>query len=220
MKKTLYKDIIGKATISVLGLSALLMGVYVSKTLSSETATSSTPTTTVQTAASDADLPMLPDFELQDHNKQPFTKDNLIGKHSLLFFGYTHCPDVCPMTMLHMQQTMQKLADKPAANDIQVVFISVDPYRDTPDVLKDYVSYFNSDFIGVSGAEKYLKLLNDTLGVSYERGFDYFNPGKYKMGHSAYVYLVDPKGKINHKFAPPHNPEQIALEIIKAHKDA
>jgi protein SCO1/2 len=105
---------------------------------------------------------------LEDHHRQPFTLERLKGRWTLLFFGYTHCPDVCPVTMSVLKNALALMAG--AGTDTeppQVVFVSVDPARDTLDHLAAYVGHFNPDFLGVTGAEPDLKAFVRQLGVLY-----------------------------------------------------
>ena len=99
----------------------------------------------------------LPEFELFDHNRQPLTRDSLRGQWSLLFFGFTHCPDICPISLQALADMYKAIDDADVSDAIQIYFVSVDPGRDTPEVLADYVHYFNPDF---SGATAPLETLN------------------------------------------------------------
>jgi len=152
-------------------------------------------------------------FTLVDHHKQPFTQDSLSGQWSFVFFGYTHCPDICPTALgkLKHVQTLLKVADRKAP-PAQVVFISLDPARDTPTVLARYVSAFDPGFVGVTGKDAQLKHLTSQLGVHYERspgGSD----GDYQLTHSAAVFLFNPQGRYQALFSAPQDPEKIARDF-------
>lgn len=128
-------------------------------------------------------------FQLTDQYGKPFSNDSLKGKWSLLFIGYTSCPDVCPTTMAKLAAAYRELTQ---TIDIQVVFISADPARDTQDKLLDYVNFFNSDFVAVTAPHSSL------LPLSRELGFVYAMVGDgpdYQVDHSASMTLISPEGK-------------------------
>ncbi|MCG6886737.1 MAG: SCO family protein [Proteobacteria bacterium] len=150
-------------------------------------------------------------FTLQDHNGKPFTEQSLLGHWSFLFFGYTHCPDVCPIVLQVMQVAWQQIPhakDDPAAP--RLYFISVDPDRDTPALLKQYVQYFDPAFIGVTGQADEIDKLTNRIGVLY--GFEDKQPGSedYQVNHSAQIILIDPQGRMRAVISPPHDPATIA----------
>ena len=131
--------------------------------------------------------PVIP-FQLTDQYGHKFDNSNLKGKWTLFFEGYTSCPDICPTAMTKLAAAYPKLIkDEP----FQVVFISVDPNRDTPDKLKQYTSFFNKKFIAVTGKQKQLLPLTRNLGMAYSM----VGQGKnYLITHSATMTLVSPKG--------------------------
>lgn len=146
-------------------------------------------------------------FTLTDQHNQAFTLDSLKSNWSLLFFGYTRCPDICPATMAMMNGMVKSLdeADKPAP---QIVFISVDPERDTPTVLKDYMAYFNPEFIGLGGETDQTNGLLKQLGILSMKINEQDN-GEYLMDHTASIILINPKGELLSIYSPPHDPAQI-----------
>jgi protein SCO1/2 len=146
----------------------------------------------------------IPDFSLVDHDGAAFGPKRLRGRWSLLFFGFTHCPDICPGTLFDLQQLDQRLA----ANGVppsayQVVFVSVDPERDDPARLKDYVNYFDPDFIGVTGNHAVMEPLTRTLGIAYRIDDHEAGAGDYGVDHSASVLLVNPEGSLHGVFPAP-----------------
>jgi len=150
-------------------------------------------------------------FTLQDHDRKPFTEQSLHGHWSFLFFGYTHCPDVCPVTLQVMQSAWKRIPrapDDPAAP--RLYFVSVDPDRDTPELLKPYVQYFDPSFIGVTGEADEIDKLTNRIGVLY--GFEDKKAGTedYLVNHSAQIILIDPQGNLRAVFSPPHDPAGIA----------
>ena len=156
-------------------------------------------------------------FELVDHHHEPFTNTTLQGNWSFLFFGYTHCPDVCPTTLSVLNSVAQQLGDD--ASDARFVFISVDPERDTPEQLARFVSYFNDNFIGVTGDSEAIERLTRQLGVLYMRVASADNPDSYLMDHTAGVFLVDPDGKYHAVFMPPLSAEKIVSDFIRIRED-
>lgn len=150
-------------------------------------------------------------FTLQDHNNQPFSDQTLKGHWSFLFFGYTHCPDVCPIALKVMQDAWKQIPHDPANQaEPRLFFVSVDPDRDTPELLKQYVSYFDPSFIGVTGKADEIDKLTGQLGILY--GFEDKDPetGNYNVNHSAQFILIDPQGRMRAVISPPHDPATIA----------
>ncbi len=157
----------------------------------------------------------LPDFRLVDARGQAFTPERLKGHWNLLFFGYTHCPDVCPTTLATLRQTMQayrKLGGDPA--DWQVVFVSVDPQRDSPEQLGRYTRYFDPAFVGVTGAPDELRKLALGVGVVYGRVENPKDPDNYLVDHSASIIAIDPEGREVAVFSPPHAPQALARDML------
>ncbi|MBF0421532.1 MAG: SCO family protein [Magnetococcales bacterium] len=163
----------------------------------------------------------LPDFLLTDHLGKTFDKARFRGKWSFLFFGYTHCPDICPVTMGLMADVFKKLEKHPQVlKSIQGVFVSVDAKRDQPESLKNFVVYFYKDFIGVTGDDDNIKSLTDSLGVAYRLSAPETD-GSYLISHSSGIYLVDPDGRFHALFQPQfHNADKIVsyfLEMMKSY---
>ncbi|MDH5353313.1 MAG: SCO family protein [Gammaproteobacteria bacterium] len=157
----------------------------------------------------------LPDFKLIDHNGEDFDRDNLQGKWHLLFFGYTHCPDVCPASLQTMADMLKSISDSDVSNAIRVVFVSVDPDRDTPEVLKNYVQYFNPGFIGITGTEQNLNQLAKTIGISYF--LDRENPEQvsYLVSHSSSIILINPSVEYAGLFRAPLSTLAMAEDLTK-----
>ncbi len=172
---------------------------------------------------SDASLMVLPepkviaDFALVDGQGQPFSLDNLRGHWSLLFFGFTNCPDVCPSALYDLSLVSEELeASKVAKSaDVQVVFVSVDPERDTPDKLAQYVSYFDPEFVGVTGSDKQLAPMTMQMGIAYRVEEHEAGAERYDVYHSASVLLTDPRGRLHGVFPAPHNAEKMAAELAQ-----
>ncbi len=148
-------------------------------------------------------------IRLTDHNNQPFTEEHFKGKWSFLFFGFTHCPDVCPTTLLVMKAVWARMpeADKQAPEP-QLLFVSVDPDRDTPQILKPYTTFYHPDFLGVTAEHKFLDILTTQVGALY--GYEDGETEKdYTVNHSAQVILVDPQGHFRAVFSPPLQVDEI-----------
>ena len=133
-------------------------------------------------------------LSLFDHNGRAVTLETFRGKLVVLFFGYTHCPDVCPTTLSDMAQAL-KLLPAPVAAKVQVLFVTVDPERDTPETLKAYVPYFNSDFLGLYGTPDQVEQAAREFKVVYRK---HVEPGAtgYLVDHSAGSYVLDSAGRI------------------------
>jgi len=155
----------------------------------------------------------LPDMTMTDQDGAPFGRDRFQGDWHMLFFGYTHCPDVCPITMTVMDKVVQNLSAQSAASPLKVTFVSVDPQRDTPEHLKKYMAFFNPDFIGLTPDPKTLPTLSTELGVVYQRMENPHNPQGYLMDHTASLMLASPDGQIVALFSAPHDPEKIAADV-------
>ena len=126
------------------------------------------------------------DFSLKDMNNNNITQESFDGPLTAIFFGFTNCPDVCPMTLNKMDIVLDKLGNK--KKDIKVFFISVDPERDKPEVVKDYLSNFDNKFIGITGDPEKIFLLYKSWGVMSKKIF--LDNGEYNIDHSTPVILL------------------------------
>lgn len=159
------------------------------------------------------DAKPLPEFTLSDTAGQGFTRAALLGHWSLLYFGYTHCPDACPTTLSELDHMQGQLRGVPAADKPAVYFISVDPQRDDLALLRNYALYFNPAFIGATGSVESLKALTAPLGVDFS-----YDPadrkGDYGVNHSTFVVLVDPEAREVALFTPPLQPKRMAADYL------
>jgi protein SCO1/2 len=141
------------------------------------------------------------DFELQDHRGDVFNLERMQGVWTIVFFGFTHCPDICPTTLAMLNETYSKLKDSEKER-VQVVMISLDPERDTVEKLAEYVPYFNPAFTGVTGNKHLIRRLTAELNVAYNQvplsGDD------YTVDHSTQLILVNPMGHYHGFFKAPH----------------
>ncbi len=146
-------------------------------------------------------------FATIDDDNQVFGLEQLKNRWSFVFFGYTHCPDICPLTMKTLEQAYANLAQQ--ANDpVQIVFASVDPERDTSEQLRTYVNFFNPDFVGIGGNQQQVESFARQIGVAYFL-HDKADDGSYLVDHSASVFLIDPQGRLLAIFRAPHKPGEI-----------
>ncbi len=152
-------------------------------------------------------------FTLEDHHHEAFTLDRITGRWTLLFFGYTHCPDVCPVTLSVLKNAVALMGESGHdAEPPQVVFVSVDPARDSLDHMAAYVSHFNPDFLGVSGGDEALTAFARQLGVLYIRA-EPDADGNYLVDHTAAVFLMDPRGHLVALFHAPQSVQALARDV-------
>ena len=140
------------------------------------------------------------EFSLIDHHGSPFTREDLIDQWTLIFFGFTHCPDICPTTMAELAELKAQLVGT-EASDAHVVMLSVDPARDTPERLAQYVPYFHADFIGVTGDFTDILSFAQRLNAPFRKVSE--PDGAYQMEHSANVMLMNPRGDYHGFFRAP-----------------
>ena len=157
-------------------------------------------------------------FILTDHNGKIFTEQDMQGKYALIFFGYTHCPDVCPTSLAVLTQALKRLgeqSDKGQVDKIIPYFITVDPQRDTAKILNDYVKYFDQRMVGLTGSEQMIKRVVDQFKAKYQKEEieDEQDPLLYTMDHTASLYLMAPDGRFITKFAHGISPDVLADEL-------
>jgi protein SCO1/2 len=151
-------------------------------------------------------------FALQKPEGGAFTNNDLAGRWSIIFFGYTYCPDICPTALTTLVQMRNELV-RQGATPPQVVFISVDPQRDRPEVLRQYASSFDPAFLSVSGSDAALAPLVKQLGVYYFR-HDKAGDPHYVVDHSAGLYLIDTQGRWRAFFPPPQDGQKLAADFL------
>lgn len=153
-------------------------------------------------------------FNLEDHSGRAFNLNRLKGKWTFLFFGYTHCPDVCPVTLSVLADVERRLSKaKQPLENVQVVFVSLDPQRDNQERLQQYVQYFNPSFLGVTGDEAQVADLTRQLGIVHtivDRG----SSDNYLVDHTASILLTDPQTRLVAVFGLPHNAETISSRFV------
>lgn len=150
----------------------------------------------------------LPAFALRDGSERPFDGARLAGRWTFVFFGYTHCPDVCPNAMILLKQLRARLGDDA---QVQYLLVSVDPERDSPARLREYVRYFDPSFLAATGPHAELARLTRALGVYYAPA-----PGAgddYAVDHSSAIYLIGPEVQARAVFTAPQDPERMAQAL-------
>lgn len=152
---------------------------------------------------------IIPDFELVDHRGQPFTLEQFRSKWTLVYFGFTSCPDICPTTLAQLSQVYSKLDDT-IREQVQVVLVTVDPARDTEDKLKLYMGHFNPDFVGVTGEFLPIKKLADKLNVAFNK---VVTGDDYTVDHSGHLVLINPYGHYHGIFKPPFELARLKLTL-------
>jgi len=150
------------------------------------------------------------DFALTDHHGKPRTLADFKGKAVVVFFGYTQCPDVCPTTMAEMAAVMQELG--PLADRVQVLFVTVDPARDTQELLAKYVPAFDSRFLGLYGDQAATEKVAKEFKVFFQK-VPGQEPGSYTMDHTAGSYVFDPQGRIRLFVRHGQGPEPIVHDL-------
>ena len=151
-------------------------------------------------------------YLLMDTRGQAISDQDFRGSFQLIAFGYTFCPDICPTTLAEMSLIMEKLGSR--AEQLQPLFVTVDPERDTPEVLSRYTAYFHPRIIGLTGSPELVRRVADHFKVRYEK---HWEPGaekdKYSVDHSAGMYLLGPDGSFLGKFAYATPPQEVADRI-------
>lgn len=153
-------------------------------------------------------------FSMTNQNGEAVTEKTFAGKPMLLFFGYTYCPDVCPTELQVMMQALDELG--PKAADVQPIFVSIDPARDTPAVLKDYVSGFGQRLQALTGTPEQVAAIASAYRVFYEKQPNTKDPAAYLMDHSSIIYLMDADGKFLKHFSYSTDAKALGAGILEA----
>ena len=156
----------------------------------------------------------VPAFTLSDVDSEPLTETLFEGQWSLVFFGFTNCPDVCPTTLSVVNGVVEQL-EQEGVEPPQVVFVTVDPGRDTAARMKDYVAYFNDKFVGVTGELNALLELTRKLGIVVAFTANEENPEHYNVDHTASLMLIDPQRRVRAKLNAPHEVETIVADFLE-----
>ena len=167
------------------------------------------------------DSRVIADFSLLDQQSQPFTLAELQGHWSLIFFGFTHCPDVCPTALYEMQQVRKTVSEEFSTHRPvpQFLFVSVDPERDSPEKLQQYLSHFDPDFIGLTGEHEQLMPLTRQMGIAYRVEEHETGALSYGVDHSAGILLINPQGRLHGVFPAPHQSVEISDDLLDVIED-
>jgi protein SCO1/2 len=157
----------------------------------------------------------LPEFELVNHNNQQLTRSSLNGKWSLMFFGYTHCPDICPTSLQTMSDMIAAIDDPDVLDAVQVYFVSVDPERDKAEIIAAYVTYFNADFIGATAELGKLTPLTRSLGIAHDIRNKSEGSTDYDVDHSSAIVLINPQAEYAGLFGAPHDALALARDLTR-----
>ena len=164
----------------------------------------------------------LPAFTITDHHGEAFRDEDLTGDWQLLSYGFTHCPDICPLTMGTKAQLLERLRDEGQYGDMELLFYSVDPGRDTPEHLAEYVTHFHPEMLGLTSTDS----PGETREV-FERGLGLVHEipeketgGNYMVNHGLLMYLINPEGRLQAYFEPDVNPDgRISYSVDQLHED-
>lgn len=192
------------------GILSMAVGLWLSQQTLTNNNDSRTPPNLDATVLPNART--LTGFNLVDKNEEIFSPAQLKGQWNFLFFGFTHCPDVCPTALKVMQSVWKTLPTKMGeVGHPKLYFISVDPDRDKPEILKQYVEFFNPEFNAVTGKLDEIDKLTNQIGILY--GYDEkegTDDLEYTVNHSAQIILIDPKGRMRAVISPPHDAQIIS----------
>jgi protein SCO1/2 len=153
----------------------------------------------------------LPDFAMLDQDARPFTRESLEGAWTLLFFGFTNCPDVCPATMQRLAAARDRMAAGGQRELPGILLISVDPERDSPDVLKTYVANFGDDIFGLTGDKSELQKLTKPLGIFHAKSSAHH--GGYNVDHSSAVLVINPNAQFHALFSAPYTIDDLVHDL-------
>lgn len=159
------------------------------------------------------DFRTVPAFDLVGKDGRPLTQDFLDGRWTLAFFGYTNCPDVCPITLQVMKNVVAELKSR-GADPMQVAFFTVDPKRDDAARMKEYTDFFDPDFVGVTGPLDNVLALTRELGIVSAYTASETDPDAYTVDHTASMLLIDPQRRVRAKFNPPHEADAIVSDYL------
>jgi len=208
MQNSKFPLILGLVLATLLGVIASKMGLFTKDSSMLQSSVKQMQTSTLLNPPK-----VVPDFNLVNHHGKGFSKESLLGKHSILFFGFVNCPDICPQSLQFLKSVKFQLQQAEVWKDFQVVFISVDPARDTVDVISKYVPYFDQEFIGVTGSVEAIEAFTKALAMPFSFSEKDEN-GYYEVDHSASLLLTNPQGDIQAIISQPHTLDQITTDLL------
>lgn len=148
-------------------------------------------------------------FRLLRDDGSPFTEADLEGSWTLAYFGFTHCPDICPVTLAVLAEVRRQLAESESYPPFDVALFTVDPERDTPEVLEEFVRYFHPDFVGVTGEHEVLAALAGDVSVAFAKVPSDQDPDGYVVDHTGNILIFNPRGHYHGYIRLPHTPERV-----------
>ncbi|MBB3811344.1 SCO family protein [Pseudochelatococcus contaminans] len=152
-------------------------------------------------------------FTLTDYNGHSFTEKDLVGGPTLIFFGFTHCPDICPSTLFDASEVLRVAGDN--ADKVKMLFVSVDPERDTAEVMKEYLGSFDERIKGLIGTPEQIETITKAYRAYYRKVPTGENPEDYTMDHTAIIYMLDKRGRFVNAFNLKRPPEEAARELLR-----
>lgn len=204
------------ALFTVIGIFALALGVLLNTMImGTGEETSALPDTEIMqrgTSFIGQEKPLI-EFELTGGDSETINRESMKGHWTFLFFGYTQCPDICPLTLQIMKHTLDELKPEVDAGEVRGMFVSVDPKRDTPAKLKQYVGYFHPSIIGATGEKEQIDALSRSLGIIYNVVENKQNPDNYLVDHSAAILLINPEAEFAAVLSPPHEAAIMAADF-------
>ena len=192
--------------IAAVAIVAIVAGAWLSNQLGTPTEPSSPRVATVLSGAN-----AIADFNLTDHTGNKAGPEIFTGQWDLVFFGFTHCPDICPLTLQVLSTARQELLEAGFDPLPRIVLVSVDPERDTPELLAQYIAYFGDDNLGITGELAEVRKLTKSLGIFFDKSER--EDGSYLVDHSSAVLLIDPNGEFRALFSSPHEPGNYVHDI-------
>ena len=203
----------GKGALIFIVIVAAIAGTGLSWYLFKPGRADSAEIATKQATVLPATQPLAP-FVLTDQHGERFDNQRLLGKWTLLSFGYTNCPDICPTDLAMLSQVDDQLSQASGMPPYQIGFVSVDPERDTPAKLAQYVAYFDPAFLGITGSDAALLAFTRPLGIIYAKVKTQDSAIGYVVDHSASIVLLDPEGRYRALFSPPHHARYMAHDVL------
>ena len=208
MQSSRFPIILAALLALVLGLIAANIGLF-----KGDEKTTQNKIVRLETATVLSPAKQVPDFSLVDHKGQTFDKQALLNKNSILFFGFINCPDICPGTLQFLKSVKRNLVDAGKWAEYQVVFVSVDPARDTVENMSQYVPYFDAEFIGVTGTVESIGAFAKSLSMPYRLGEKDEN-GHYNVDHSASLLLTNEQGNVKAIITQPQPLAALTSDLI------
>jgi protein SCO1/2 len=192
--------------IAAVAIVAIAAGAWLSSRVDPATEVSAPRAATLLSGAN-----ALADFELLDHTGKKAGPEVFAGQWDLVFFGFTHCPDICPLTLQVLSTARQELSAAGFEPLPRIVLVSVDPERDTPELLAQYIAYFGDNNLGITGELAEVRKLTGSLGIFFDKNER--DDGSYLVDHSSAVLLIDPNGEFRALFSSPHEPGNYVHDI-------